>query len=163
MSAKVGKGASSKSYSFREGQKKDYKKMNQGKDSSVADKGARPKTPRPPLLVSPEGPEKEDGASKSSKITSGASDLTVKEISDLDREIDELETSIVQVKSRLKEASLPKERRERSDRVAKLRRELFVAEQQLQPAACCSCCSATKRRSPSHQGVHSVRFHCQVC
>ena len=52
-------------------------------------------------------------------------------LSDLDREIEELETSLNEVSSQLKQASLKKEKKQRMDRLDKLRRELFVAEQQL--------------------------------
>ena len=52
-------------------------------------------------------------------------------LSDLDREIEELETSLNEVSSQLKQASLKKEKKQRMNRLDKLRRELFVAEQQL--------------------------------
>ena len=52
-------------------------------------------------------------------------------LSDLDREIETLETSLNEVSSQLKQASLKKEKKQRMDRLDKLRRELFVAEQQL--------------------------------
>ena len=51
---------------------------------------------------------------------------------DLDREIEELEVSIREVNSQLKAASLKKQQKERTDKLARLRRELFVAEQKLQ-------------------------------
>ena len=45
--------------------------------------------------------------------------------------MEELETSLNEVSSQLKQASLKKEKKQRMDRLDKLRRELFVAEQQL--------------------------------
>ena len=47
--------------------------------------------------------------------------MAEKEIAVLDREIIELETSIIKAKSSLKEVSVRKERREQSERVAKQR------------------------------------------
>ena len=55
-----------------------------------------------------------------------------KALHDLDREIEALESSIKEVNSQLKAASLRKEQKIRTDRLTKLRRELFRAEQQLQ-------------------------------
>lgn len=60
--------------------------------------------------------------------------MASKEISELDREIIELETSLKEVKSCLRETWLRKECKEWSDRISKLRRELFTAEQQFQQA-----------------------------
>ena len=51
---------------------------------------------------------------------------------DLDQEIEALETSIREFNSQLKAASLKKERKLRTDRLTKLKRELFIVEQQLQ-------------------------------
>ena len=51
---------------------------------------------------------------------------------DLDREIEALETSIREVNSQLKAASRRKERKLKTDRLTKLKRELFFTEQQLQ-------------------------------
>ena len=48
-----------------------------------------------------------------------------------DREIEELETSLHEVNSHLKQASLRTEKKHRMDRLDKLRPERFVAEQQL--------------------------------
>ena len=53
-------------------------------------------------------------------------------IHDLDRETEELESSLREVNSRLKAASLGKEQKKITDRLARLRNELFVSEQQLQ-------------------------------
>ena len=50
----------------------------------------------------------------------------------LDREIEALETSIREVNSQLKAASLRKEHKLRTERLTRLKRELFVVEQQLQ-------------------------------
>ena len=55
-----------------------------------------------------------------------------KVLHDLDREIKELEVSIKEVNSQLKATSLKKQQKERTDKLARLRRELFVAELQLQ-------------------------------
>ena len=57
---------------------------------------------------------------------------TAQSLLDLDREINGFETSIREVNSQLKAASLWKEHKLRTDRLRKLKRELFVAEQQLQ-------------------------------
>ena len=57
-----------------------------------------------------------------------------KVLNDLDREIEELEESLKVVNSQIKAASLRKEQQKRTERLAKLRRELFTAEQQLQKA-----------------------------
>ena len=80
--------------------------------------GARPKTPAMPP-VSPRRLEKEgESADARKKRTSGSFDSTTKQqISELDCEIIELETSLQQFKSRLNESSLRKEKQERSDRV----------------------------------------------
>ena len=51
--------------------------------------------------------------------------------SDLDREIEEFENSLGEVNSQLKQTSLRKHKKQRIDRLGKLRRQLFVAEQQL--------------------------------
>ena len=55
-----------------------------------------------------------------------------KGLEDLDREIEKLESSIKKVKSQLKESSVRKEKKQRTERIARLRKELFVAEQQLE-------------------------------
>ena len=57
---------------------------------------------------------------------------TARSLLDLDREIKALETSIREVNSQLKAASLRKERKLRTERLTRLKRELFVVGQQLQ-------------------------------
>ena len=52
----------------------------------------------------------------------------------LDQEIHQLETSIKKVKSQMKETLIRKAKQLSLERVAKLRKELFLAEQQLQKA-----------------------------
>ena len=51
-----------------------------------------------------------------------------------DQEIHQLETSIKKVKSQLKEALIRKAKQLRSERVTKLRKELFLAEKTFQKA-----------------------------
>ncbi|MCG7879956.1 MAG: hypothetical protein N0C90_27065 [Candidatus Thiodiazotropha endolucinida] len=81
-------------------------------------------------------PEKDGfgfGAVSATELDLGQGDAE-KVLLDLDREIEELESSLRVVSSQLKAASLRKERQQRSDRLDRLRRELFVAERQLQQA-----------------------------
>lgn len=61
-----------------------------------------------------------------------ATTLTLMAATRLDQEIQELESSLQSVNSRIKESSLRKLEKQKSDKIQRLRRELFVAEQQLQ-------------------------------
>ena len=128
----LGAGARPKTYSFRKGPRKDYAKLHEG-HPTLDDDDSAVSSPIPPLVL-PEREVKEKEGATSKKTTGNPLAMAEKEIEVLDREIIELETSIIKAKSCLKEVSVRKERKERSDRVAKLRRELFVAEQQLQKA-----------------------------
>ena len=112
----------------------DYKQMHEGTRHkatvSVGSKGSSGE----PLRLLDETPDKDGfGAVAAADLDPGHEDAE-KVLHDLDREIEELETSLKVVHSQLKAASLRKERQQRSDRLDKLRRELFVAEQQLQQA-----------------------------
>ena len=70
------------------------------------------------------------GTFDTSQCDSGHQSSTALKV--LDQEIHQLETSIKKVKSQLKETSIRKAKQLRSEKVAKLSRELFLAEQQLQ-------------------------------
>ena len=88
------------------------------------------KTPGQSIVVL-EGLESDVGSSKKQGTSLPK---TNKQIKALDKEILELQASFSKTQSSLKEVSIKKQCRERSNRVAKLRKELFVAEQQLQKA-----------------------------
>ena len=72
------------------------------------------------------------GTFDTSQCDSGRQSLTGLKV--LDQEIHQLETSIKKVKSQLKETLIRKPKQLRSEKVAKLCKELCLAEQQLQKA-----------------------------
>ena len=119
---KLGAGARHKERSSRTQQTIDYKAMHDGRlvagtdcDGTGSHDSARGKEGARAAIVTDLGHEGEQE----------------KLLSDLDRKIEELETSLNEVSSQLKQASLKKEKKQRMDRLDKLRRELFVAEQKL--------------------------------
>ena len=99
----------------------DYKKMNDGAASESSEDH-----------VYQQDIVEVGGTFDTSQCDSGRQSSTALKV--LDQEIHELETSIKKVKSQLKETSIRKAKQLRSEKVAKLRRELFLAEQQLQKA-----------------------------
>ena len=127
-------GARPKTYSLRKGTRLDYERMHEGDaklKKQLADVRDMPaKTPGQSIAVL-EGSKSDVGSSKKQGTSLPK---TNKQIEALDKEILELQASISKTQSSLKEVSIKKQCRERSNRVAKLRKELFVAEQQLQKA-----------------------------
>ena len=127
-------GARPKTYSLRKGNRQDYERMHEGDaklKKQLADVRDMPaKTPGQSIVVL-EGSESDVGSSKKQGTSLPK---TNEQIEALDKEILELQASISKTQSSLKEVSIKKQCRERSNRVAKLRKELFVAEQQLQKA-----------------------------
>ena len=99
----------------------DYKKMNDGAASESSEDH-----------VYQQDIVEVGGTFDTSQCDSGRQSSTALKV--LDQEIHELETSIKKVKSQLKETLIRKAKQLRSEKVAKLRRELFLAEQQLQKA-----------------------------
>ena len=126
----LAQGARPKTYSLRKGTRQDYERMHEGDAklkkqlSNVRDMPG--KTPGQSIIVL----EGSDIGNSKKQVTSLPK--TNKQIEALDKEILELQASISKTQSSLKEVSIKKQYRERSNRVVKLRKELFVAEQQLQ-------------------------------
>ena len=120
----AGGGARPKDRPTRDQPPVDYKKMHSGTVKSGKKQVTLDVTPNPGLLV-PGG----SAAAAGSDLGHSAAE---KKLEDLDREIEELESSIKKVHSKLKETSQRKEKKQRSERIAKLRKELFIAEAQLQ-------------------------------
>ena len=79
-------------------------------------------------------PGKDDFGSVSAAGSDLGHEDAEKALHDLDREIEALQSSIREVNSQIKAASLRKEQKKRTDRLSKLRKELFVAQEQLQKA-----------------------------
>ena len=82
------------------------------------------KTPGQSIVVL-EGSESDVGSSKKQGTSLPK---TNKQLEALDKEILELQASISKTQSSLKEVSIKKQCKERSNRVAKLHKELFVAD-----------------------------------
>ena len=118
----LGPGARHKERSSRTKQTIDYKAMHDGRLFAGTD------CDETGSYASARGKE---GARAATASDLGHEGEQEKLLSDLDREIEELETSLNEVSSQLKQASLKKEKKQPMDRLDKLRQELFVAEQQL--------------------------------
>ena len=122
MASEEEKGARPKERPCRVRPSVDYKMLHEGARLEEATPGRISET----VSVSSPSPPKD--------ITDG--DLghidAARSLLDLDPEIEALEISIREINSQLKAASLRKERKLMTDRLTKLKRELFVAEQQLQ-------------------------------
>ena len=127
----VGEGAIAKERPARTIPPVDYKKMHSGTvrmeetsgEKKVRLSGATPSTGRLEAggnTSAATGDLGHSGAEKNS------------EIQELEREIEILENSIKKVESQLKESSLRKEKQQCTERITKLRKELFIVEKQLE-------------------------------
>ena len=123
----VGEGARPKDKPSRNLPPVDYKAMHEGLGQEITS-GVRPVEPSTSLSPGRRG--------AGGILAAATGDLdqpsAQKGLADLDREIEKLESSIKKVKSQLKESSMRNEKKQRTERIAKLRKELIVAEQQLE-------------------------------
>ena len=126
----VGEGAIAKERPARTLPPVDYKKMHSGTVRMEETSGKK-------VRLSDATPS--TGRLEAGRNTSAATDdlghsgaEKNSEIQELDREIEILENSTKKVWSQLKESSLRKEKQQRTERIAKLRKELFIAEKQLE-------------------------------
>ena len=124
----LAQGARPKTYSLRKGSRQDYERMHEGDAklnkqlSDVRDMPA--KTPGQSIVVF-EGSESDVSNSKKQGTSLPK---TNEQIEAMDKEILQPQASISKTQSSLKEVSIKKQCREQSNRVAKLRKELFVAD-----------------------------------
>ena len=118
------KGARSKDRSLRMKQPVDYKRLHEGTGHVDPTPERIMRSGSQTVLGSPGGSLEEDVMGVGA-VSAAGSDLghesAKKVLHDLDREIEELEVSIREVNSQLKEASLKKQQKERTDKLARLR------------------------------------------